>query len=215
MTGLLPPQMAMLREWCLVPSLVRDYINGVFNRYPAGPARNPNSVQRGSVQFLSMYPGDPSTPGFPAYPNATRATSLNIPSIPSLPISWNNAQQLLKEIDPEFKFELTGVPSKRSIRLNNQVDEKVTPIWNTMAVIPGHVKEEIVLLGNHRDAWVLGAGDPTSGTAAVIEVVKAFGVLMKSGWRPLRTILIASWDAEEVSHLLTVADDSFLLIISF
>ena len=52
--------------------------------YPDGPARNPTSVQRGSVQFLSIYPGDPTTPGYPAYENATRTEGTNIPSIPSL-----------------------------------------------------------------------------------------------------------------------------------
>lgn len=66
--------------------------------YPYGPARNKDSVQRGSVQFLSIYPGDPTTPGTPAYKNATRTEGVNIPSIPSLPISWANAQVLLKEI---------------------------------------------------------------------------------------------------------------------
>lgn len=67
-------------------------------RYPHGPARNPTSVQRGSVQFLSLYPGDPTTPGYPSYENSTRTDGVNIPSIPSLPISWANAQILLNEI---------------------------------------------------------------------------------------------------------------------
>jgi N-acetylated-alpha-linked acidic dipeptidase len=100
------------------------------------------------------------------------------------------------------------------------VDTKVTPIWNTMGVIPGYIKDEVVLLGNHRDgaslalalflsasttniilllkAWVTGAADPTSGTVSTHEVIKAFGELLKSGWKPLRTIVLASWDAEEV-----------------
>jgi len=73
----------------------------------------------------------------------------------------------------------------------------VTPIWNTMAVIPGHIKDEVVMIGNHRDAWVLGATDPSSGTVSVHEVVRGFAELYKNGWRPLRTILLASWDAEE------------------
>lgn len=186
---------------CVIYSDPRDdgsvtIANG-YAPYPAGPARNPSSVQRGSVQFLSKYPGDPSTPGYPAYPNATREDSLNIPSIPSLPISWNNAQKLLEEI-PNFNYALDGTQSNRNIRLKNDVDVKVTPIWNTMAVIPGHVKQEIVLLGCHRDAWVLGAADPTSGTAAIVEIVKGLGTLMKKGWKPLRTLVIASWDAEEI-----------------
>ena len=66
--------------------------------YPDGPARNPSSVQRGSVQYLSLYPGDPTTPGYPSYENSTRTDGENIPAIPSLPISWNNAQVLLDEI---------------------------------------------------------------------------------------------------------------------
>lgn len=171
-----------------------------ISRYPNGPARNPTSVQRGSVQFLSKYPGDPSTPGYPAYPNATRITEdLNVPAIPSLPISWSNAKKLLLIIDPQLKFLLDGTRSTQSVRLRNSVDTKVTPIWNTMAVIPGHVRDEIVILGNHRDAWVMGAADPTSGTSAMVEIVKGYGKLMKQGWRPLRTVVFASWDAEEVT----------------
>jgi N-acetylated-alpha-linked acidic dipeptidase len=112
--------------------------------WPHGPSRNPTSVQRGSVQFISKYPGDPSTPGYPAYKNATRMESTSIPSIPSIPISWNNAQRLLGEIGHDVK-------SKRNVRLLNEVDDKVTPIYNTMAVIPGMVTEQAVIVGNHRD----------------------------------------------------------------
>lgn len=87
-----------------------------------------------------------------------------------------------------------------------------------MAVIPGHIRDEVVIVGNHRDgmipiatgiffifglillhvAWVMGAADPTSGTVSLHEVIRGFGALLRSGWRPLRTILFASWDAEEV-----------------
>jgi len=139
-----------------------------------------------------MYPGDPTTPGRPAYANATRDEALNTPSIPSLPISWPNAKRLLEEMGDD------GVgPSKKTIRLHNNVRESVAPIWNTMFVVPGHIKDEIVVVGNHRDAWVLGAVDPSSGTASLHEVVRGFADLWHSGWRPLRTILLASWDAEE------------------
>lgn len=115
-----------------------------YAHWPHGPARNPTSVQRGSVQFISKYPGDPSTPGYPAYKNATRVEATSIPSIPSLPISWNNARRLLEELGP-------GGKSMRNIRLLNKVDTKVTPIYNTMAVIPGMVSEQAVIVGNHRD----------------------------------------------------------------
>ncbi|TFK55592.1 Zn-dependent exopeptidase [Heliocybe sulcata] len=160
-----------------------------YEPYPHGPARNPTSVQRGSVQYLSLYPGDPTTPGYPAYENSTRTEGVNIPKIPSLPISWANAEKLLEEIGDGGK--------NRTVRLVNHVDDRVIPIWNTMGVIPGHIKDEVVLVGNHRDAWVMGATDPSSGTASAHEMIRGLGVLLRKGWKPLRTIVIASWDAEE------------------
>ncbi|GBE79946.1 Probable glutamate [Sparassis crispa] len=158
--------------------------------YPYGPARNPTSVQRGSVQYLSIYPGDPTTPGYPSYENSTRTEGLNIPGIPSLPISWANAQVLL---------ELITHPDNgtRTVSLVNHVDNRVIPIWNTMGVIPGHNKHEVIVVGNHRDAWVMGASDPSSGTASMHELIRGLGALLKAGWKPLRTIVLASWDAEE------------------
>lgn len=93
-----------------------------YKPYPEGPARNPTSVQRGSVQFISLYPGDPTTPGSPAYENATRTEGENIPRIPSLPISWANAQRLLKEIsgsDAEVALRLDGRVSEKTIKLVN------------------------------------------------------------------------------------------------
>ncbi|KAF8138373.1 Zn-dependent exopeptidase, partial [Boletus edulis] len=167
--------------------------------YPAGPARNPTSIQRGSVQYLSSYPGDPTTPGYPAYENTTRVEGGNIPRIPSLPLSWANAKYL-------FEHELGGATEGRKldgkfgnhlVKMVNDVDTKVMPIWNTMAAIPGHIKDEVVILGCHRDAWVMGAADPTSGTVSLLEVVRGFGALVRQGWKPLRTLVIASWDAEE------------------
>ncbi|KAG2069015.1 Zn-dependent exopeptidase [Suillus decipiens] len=174
-------------------------VDNGYEPYPAGPARNPTSIQRGSVMYLSVYPGDPTTPGYPAYENATRVEAINVPNIPSLPLSWANAKLLFEE-------ELGGVPEgtklngrvgTRKVRMVNDVDTKVTPIWNTMAAIPGHIKDEVVVLGCHRDAWVMGAADPTSGTVSLHEVVRGLGALYKRGWKPLRTIVIASWDAEE------------------
>ncbi|KAF4619807.1 hypothetical protein D9613_005167 [Agrocybe pediades] len=168
--------------------------------YPAGPARNPSSIQRGSVQYLSSYPGDPTTPGYPAYPDAQRTEGSNIPKIPSLPLSWHNAERLLAEIgdvyehDEEGRRRLSGKVSEREIRLVNHVDTKVTPIWNAMAAIPGHIKSEVVVIGCHRDAWVMGAADPTSGTVSLHEIIRGYGALLRKGWKPLRT---GNWDAEE------------------
>ncbi|KAI0335653.1 Zn-dependent exopeptidase [Cubamyces sp. BRFM 1775] len=171
-----------------------------YEYWPAGPARNPHSVQRGSVQYISMYPGDPTTPGEPAYPNATRTQGENIPKIPSLPISWANAQVLLREISDkglDDAFALDGKASKRNVQLVNHVYNRIMPIWNSMAVIPGHIHNQTVIIGNHRDAWVMGAVDPTSGTVSLHEVVRGFGALYRKGWKPLRNIVFASWDAEE------------------
>lgn len=104
--------------------------------YPAGPARNPTSVQRGSVQFLSLYPGDPTTPGLPAYENADRQKATNIPGIPSLPISWKNAERLLEEIGEIYfigkngKKILSGKSSESIIKLvNHGIDHPEPPTW--------------------------------------------------------------------------------------
>lgn len=134
------------------------------SRYPHGPARNPTAVQRGSVQFLSVYPGDPTTPGYPSYENSTRTEGSNIPTIPSLPISWANAEVLLAALAPGGKWEGSRIrllnqgnfssPDTHQpliIPGENVVDTKVTPIWNTMGVIPGYIKDEVVFIGNHRD----------------------------------------------------------------
>ncbi|KAE9396298.1 Zn-dependent exopeptidase [Gymnopus androsaceus JB14] len=172
-----------------------------FSTYPQGPARNGNSVQRGSSMYLSIYAGDAQTPGRPAYENAEREEATNIPGIPSIPISWANAQRLLEEIGDVYTTtgprKLSGKASERAVKVVNHVDRKITPIWNTMAAIPGHVRDEVVIVGCHHDAWVLGAADPVSGTVSLHEIVRGLGALLRSGWRPLRTILIASWDAEE------------------
>ncbi|ORY34010.1 hypothetical protein BCR39DRAFT_518112 [Naematelia encephala] len=185
-----------------------------YKQYPEGPARQASSVQRGSVQFISKYPGDPSTPGEPAYKNATRAKGGNQPSIPSLPISYQDAIPLLNalkgsgiaagELGKEWVGGLgylgveyfTG-PSEADLHLVNEVNTRVMPIWNTMAVIPGSISDEVIIMGNHRDAWILGGSDPNSGTASQYELIRGLGALLRHGWKPLRTIVLASWDAEE------------------
>ncbi|OXM82196.1 membrane protein [Cryptococcus neoformans Bt63] len=185
-----------------------------YEVYPKGPARQPSSVQRGSVQFISKYPGDPSTPGEPAYKNASRLEGGNQPSIPSIPMSFEDVIPFLKALEgkgihasdlgPDWVGGLGhhGVdyyvgPSDVDLHLVNEVNTRVMPIWNTMAVIPGHITDEVIILGNHRDAWVLGGSDPNSGTASQFEVIRGLGTLLRKGWKPLRTIMLASWDAEE------------------
>jgi N-acetylated-alpha-linked acidic dipeptidase len=53
------------------------------------------------------------------------------------------------------------------------------------------------VVGAHRDAWGPGATDNVSGTVSVLEIARAVSQLMRQGYRPKRTIIFASWDAEE------------------
>ena len=187
--------------------------------YPDGPARNPSSVQRGSVQDIALLPGDPTTPGYPSKPDSPRLSPNDtIPGIPSLPISYEDALPILKSLNgygPKAKsfnkywqgggLAHLGVkynigPSPKNLQLNlvNEQEYVTTPIWNVIGIINGTLQDEVVVLGNHRDAWILGgAGDPNSGSAAMNEVVRAFGSALAKGWKPLRTIVFASWDGEE------------------
>ncbi|GAA99243.1 uncharacterized protein L969DRAFT_73038 [Mixia osmundae IAM 14324] len=178
--------------------------------YPFGPAREPTSVQRGSVQLISVYPGDPLTPNKPAYEHAERLGAddpSSLVRIPSLPLSYVDALPLLQALEGRGQ-QLEGFsgaldlsywtgPSELEIEVVNVVKGGVTPIYNTYAMIEGQIADEVVIVGNHRDAWVFGAADPSSGTAAVHEIVHGFAELMRQGWKPVRSILFASWDAEE------------------
>ncbi|EEH11071.1 membrane protein [Histoplasma capsulatum G186AR] len=190
-----------------------------YKPYPEGPARNPSAVERGSVQFLTISPGDPTTPGYASTPGCPRQNpNHSIPSIPSLPISFKDAIPLLKALNghgPEasdFNAHWQGGglghkgvdynigPSPENVVLNlyNEQEYVTTPIWNVIGVIKGSIPDEVVIMGNHRDAWIAGgAGDPNSGSAALNEVIRSFGYAMKAGWKPLRTIVFASWDGEE------------------
>ncbi|KAK9244047.1 hypothetical protein V1506DRAFT_542545 [Lipomyces tetrasporus] len=189
-----------------------------YKAYPDGPARNPSSVQRGSVQFLSTAPGDPTTPGWASKAGVDRADPHErIPSIPSLPISYRDVLPLLIELNGmglnpndlgeswrggmrEYDYSIG--PSTMDVNLYNDQEYKITPIWNAIGRIDGVIKDEVVILGNHRDAWIVGgAGDPNSGSAVLIELARAFGELKAQGWKPLRSIVLASWDGEEYGLL--------------
>ncbi|KAK3725931.1 hypothetical protein LTR37_000079 [Vermiconidia calcicola] len=194
-----------------------------YKAYPNGPARNPSSVQRGSVQYLSVAPGDPTTIGYPSKPDAPReSTEGIIPDIPSLPISYAEALPFLKALNgygpnvssfskywqggglgyKGVEYNIGPTPESLTINLMNEQDYVITPAWNAIGIINGSISDEVVVLGNHRDAWIAGgAGDPNSGSAAMNEVIRAFGVALSRGWKPLRTIVFASWDGEEYGLL--------------
>jgi len=193
-------------------------VNG-YKPYPDGPARNPSSVQRGSVQYLSQFPGDPTTPGYASKPGVPRKpANVSTPSIPSLPISYAEAIPLLQALNghgpnassfparwhkgglehKNVSYNIGPSPPSITINMMNLQNYTITPIWNTIGIINGSISDEVIVLGNHRDAWIAGgAGDPNSGSAALNEVIRSFGIALSKGWKPQRTIVFASWDGEE------------------
>jgi N-acetylated-alpha-linked acidic dipeptidase len=188
--------------------------------YPKGPYRPDSAVQRGSVQFLPIYPGDPETPGIAStldLPDSKRipANKLqdNQPSIPVNPISYKDATPILRALAGPgcprdwqgalpFTYHLgSNDPATRVIaHMRLKQDYALRIIWDVIGTIDGTdpaQKDAWVVAGNHRDAWVYGAADPNSGTAAMLEAVHGLGELLKQGWKPKRRVVIASWDAEE------------------
>ena len=180
--------------------------------YPKGAFRPPSAVQRGSVQFMPLYPGDPQTPGVastPDLPDSQRIldpAKVNQPSIPVNPLSYQDAAPILEALGGDatprdwqgglpFTYHLG--PGKVTVHMHLEQDYKIRTIWDVVGTIPGSDTNSWVVAGNHRDAWVYGAVDPNSGTAAMLETVHGLGDLLKQGWKPKRTIKICSWDAEE------------------
>jgi N-acetylated-alpha-linked acidic dipeptidase len=192
------------------------YDDGYFQGdvYPKGPYRPDTGVQRGSVQFMFKYPGDATTPGIAStatLPDAQRLSPEKVdslPSIPSLPISYKDASPILEHLAGPgvprgwqgalpFAYHIGGDGAVR-VHLTEKMDYAQRTIWDVIGRIPGTENpDEWVIAGNHRDAWVYGAVDPNSGTAAMLEAVHGMGTLLNSGWKPKRTIYFCSWDAEE------------------
>lgn len=185
--------------------------------YPDGPNPPPTAVQRGSVQFLPIYPGDPTTPGIASTPTLPEADRIprnklqyDLPSIPSQPLSAADAVPILRALSgaaapPNWQGSALGSPyhlgsteAPVTVHMRLAFDVRLHTIWDVIGRIPGTVeRDQLVIAGNHRDAWVYGAADPASGTAAMLETVHGLGVLLRSGWRPRRTVIVASWDGEE------------------
>ena len=196
---------------CLIYSEPHDDGYTVDNVFPAGPMRNPEGVQRGSVMdFASNSPGDPLTPGVGATADAKRLAvkeAKSIASIPVLPISYGDAQPLLAALrGPMAPEEWRGTlaipyhigPGAAKVHLKLAFNWDIKPVYGVIAKIPGsEAPDEWVIRGNHHDAWVNGAEDPVSGQAPLLEEARAFGLLLKQGWKPRRTIIYAAWDGEE------------------
>jgi N-acetylated-alpha-linked acidic dipeptidase len=180
--------------------------------YPNGPWRPETGVQRGSVQYLFKYAGDPETPGVAStldLPDSARVSpDGNQPHIISIPISYHDAAPILGALKgpdvPDgwqgalpFRYHVGGAGAVK-VHLVSDQDYQRRIIWDVIGKAQGSEEPDAwVVAGNHRDAWVYGAVDPSSGTAAMLEAVHGLGALLKEGWRPKRTIVMCSWDAEE------------------
>jgi len=197
---------------CLIYSDPADDGFAQGDVYPKGPWRPVASGQRGSVQYLFQYPGDPLTPGKPAIPGTPRLSLeeayADIPRIPVQPLAYDEARKLIEPLKGPgrprgfqgafaFPYHVGGTNDVR-VHLKTDMDYASRTLWDVVARIDGNEeKDRWVVMGNHRDAWVFGAVDPNSGSATMLEVARGFGQLIKSGWKPRRTIILCSWDGEE------------------
>jgi N-acetylated-alpha-linked acidic dipeptidase len=178
--------------------------------YPQGPWGPLGHFQRGAVVYDFMVPGDPLTPGWASVEGARRipqSESKILPKIPMVPLSAADAREIVKRLRgpraPKdwqgglpFKYRLGG--GKVRVHMALEMEDRVTPIWDVIGKITGSEEpEKTVILSNHHDAWVYGAVDPGSGTTTMLETARALGQLLKQGFRPRRTIILGSWDAEE------------------
>jgi N-acetylated-alpha-linked acidic dipeptidase len=179
--------------------------------YPKGPMRPEMGAQRGSVMDMPVHPGDPLTPGWGAKRGERkldRSEARTLVPIPVLPISYGDARPLLEalggEVAPndDWKGALPITyhvgPGPARVRVHLEFDWQVRTLYNVVARIPGtSYDDQWVIHGNHHDAWVNGANDPTSGAVALMETARSFSELLKTGWRPRRTMVFALWDGEE------------------
>ena len=178
---------------------------------PDGPWGPEYHIQRGAITYDFMVPGDPLTPGWASVPGAKRIPldqAASVPKIMALPLSWHDAKPLLENMDgppaPEawqgglpIQYHLGG--DRVKVHLKIEMDNSIQPYYVVEGRIRGsELPDEWVVLGNHRDAWVFGGVDPSSGTASMMEMTRALGQLAKQGKRPRRTIIVCSWDGEEI-----------------
>ena len=195
---------------CIIYSDPRDdgYYQG--DVYPQGPWKSEYGAQRGSVMDMPIYPGDPLTPNIGATKDAKRldrSEAVNLLKIPVLPIGYHDAIPLLKALEgPVAPDDWRGAlpftyhigPGKTKVHLKLSFNWDIKPVYNVIATLKGaELPDEWVMRGNHQDAWVNGASDPLSGQAAMMEEARAISELVKTGWKPKRTLVFAAWDGEE------------------
>jgi N-acetylated-alpha-linked acidic dipeptidase len=197
--------------------------------YPSGPMRNAAGVQRGSILNVD---GDPSTPGYPSTAGAKRLTpeQMDIPHIPVIPIGYGNAAELLRDLRgaaiPQswqgglsFRYHTGPGPVRaRVVVRDDRATAAYKKIFDTFGIVRGtEYPDEVVMVGGHRDGWGPGTADNVSGTVSVLEAARAVAEQVKAGHRPKRTIVFATWDAEEwglIGSTEYVEDDSLRLLKS-
>jgi N-acetylated-alpha-linked acidic dipeptidase len=178
--------------------------------YPDGPWGNESHIQSGGIPYDFMVPGDPLTPGWASVPGARRipaGEAASLPTIISAPLSARDARVLLQAMGgpdaPAAWQGGLGIPYKvgpgaTPVKLRVMADDKVRTIQTVIGTIRGTERpDELVILGNHRDAWQYGGVDPSSGSASMMDLARSLGALARGGARPKRSIVFASWDAEE------------------
>jgi len=196
---------------CIIYSDPRDDGYSVDDVYPRGAARPAQGFQRGSVADMPLYPGDPLTPGVGASDGArrlTREAALTILKLPVLPISYGDAEHFLSALEGRvvpaswrgslaMTYHVGGTDAAKA-HLVVKSDWSLKTLYNVVAIMKGsELPDQWVLRGNHHDGWVFGASDPLSGHVAMMAEAKAIGQLVRSGWRPKRTLVYLSWDGEE------------------
>jgi N-acetylated-alpha-linked acidic dipeptidase len=196
---------------CLIYSDPRD--DGYFQGdvYPKGAYRNEHGVQRGSVADMPVFPGDPTTPGIGSTKGVKRLDRKDAPTltkIPVMPISYADALPILRNLGGALApanwrgalpitYHLGGVNNLK-VRFKVEFNWDIKPLYNVVAKMRGaQLPDQWIIRGNHHDAWVNGADDPISGMVSLMEEARGIGELVKSGWRPKRTIVYAAWDGEE------------------
>ncbi|KAI0197710.1 hypothetical protein F4808DRAFT_437885 [Astrocystis sublimbata] len=175
-----------------------------FKPFPDGPARPLTGIERGTLGNIEDFQGG-WLAKIPCMPISTadaihllRALNTHGPLAADLGDRWHGGALDFYGVD----YNVGPPPPDVSIHLVNHATLRNGSIHNVIATIPGTLAgDEIVIIGNHRDAWGPGAGDPNSGSAALNEVVRSFGVALNSGWRPHRTIIFASWEGEEFGQI--------------
>jgi len=196
---------------CIIYSDPQDDGFSTDDVYPKGPARPRQGFQRGSVAVMPLYPGDPLTPGVGATEDAKRLDRKDAPTIlkiPVLPISYGDAEALLSVLEGRVvptnwrgALPITyhvGGSDAATAHMIVASDWSLKPVYNVVAMMKGaEYPDQWILRGNHHDGWVFGASDPISGHNAMMAEAKAIGELVKTGWRPKRTLVYLSWDAEE------------------